>query len=153
MENTETPMRSLRSPLIHAIAIVFGFGLLALAHWHGMERQAQRDDRPEVGGKRRYEILLPLKDNAGQIIPQEKFMQTQEELIERFGGITIIPQPVQGVWIDKGKRYEDESIRLVIDVDDNQANRAFFQQFKKRLNARFQQEDVYVIVATVQEIK
>lgn len=129
-------MKSLRAPLIHAIAIILGFGILAFVHWHGMDRQVLQRDTPSAATKRRYEILLPLKDNTGQVIPQEKLTQTQEELIERFGGITIIPQPVRGVWVDKGKRYEDESIRLVVDVDDNQANREFFRWFKKRLNER-----------------
>jgi hypothetical protein len=134
-----------RTAWIHPLAIVMGFGLLSLTHWQAVRGpQPARMQSAEAGVKRRYEILLPTKDNAGQPIAADKFTQTREDLVNRFGGITIIPQPVQGVWVDQGKRYEDESIRLVIDVDDDQANRAFFQEFKKMLNERFRQQDVYV---------
>ena len=66
----------------------------------------------------RYEILLPLKYNDGTPIEPEKFQQTKEELLERFQGLTIDPGTIQGHWVYQGEQFEDELIRLVVDVED-----------------------------------
>jgi len=76
--------------------------------------------------KRRYEILLPLTNNDGQPINSEKFRQTREELLARFSGISMLPGTVRGTWVHEGLRYEDESMRFSIDVEDTNENREFF---------------------------
>jgi len=44
----------------------------------------------------------------------------------------------------KQKVFEDDSMRVVIDVDDIPENREFFRQFKERLKVRFQQIDIWM---------
>jgi len=70
--------------------------------------------------KRRYEILLPLKFNDGQPVPAEALNQTREELLARFDGLTVHPHSLLGIWQQEGQRYEDELIRLTVDVDDSE---------------------------------
>lgn len=95
--------------------------------------------------KKRYEMLLPLKDNAGQPVSEELFKQTREELLAEFGSLSFQPIPVHGIWTYEGKRYEDELLRFVVDVSDTARNRRFFTRFKKTLLRRFEQIEIYLV--------
>ena len=95
--------------------------------------------------KRRYEILLPLRFNDGQVVPDEALYQTREDLLARFDGLNVLPHPLLGVWQHEGRRYEDESVRFTVDVDDTEENQFFFINFKTMLLARFQQLEIYII--------
>ena len=94
--------------------------------------------------RRRYEILLPLRHNDGRPVTEDKLNQTREELVERFDGVSVLPQSILGIWVHEGVRYEDTSVRLTVDVDDSPANRQFFIEFKQTLLARFEQLEIYV---------
>jgi hypothetical protein len=94
--------------------------------------------------KRRYEMLLPLKYNDGRPIEHEKIYQTREELIARFDAISFLPGLVQGIWLHEGTRYEDDLLRVMIDVDDIPENYEFFVNFKVALCERFQQVEIYI---------
>lgn len=94
--------------------------------------------------KRRFEILLPLTFNDGRPVDGELFEQTREELIARFGAITLLPHTARGVWVHHGARYEDELLRLVIDVDDTPEHQQFFADFKVVLLERFEQIEIYI---------
>ncbi|MCL5062820.1 MAG: hypothetical protein M0Z70_10135 [Nitrospiraceae bacterium] len=48
---------------------------------------------------KRYEILLPLLYNDGQKIEKEKFLITNEELVNRFGAATTDSTRIVGRWI------------------------------------------------------
>jgi hypothetical protein len=41
-------------------------------------------------------------------------------------------------------RYQDELLRLSVDVEDNEANQEFFVFFKATLLERFEQIDIYI---------
>jgi hypothetical protein len=94
--------------------------------------------------KRRYEILLPLKFNDGREVPPELFEQCREELVAIFGGVNLQPNIIRGIWIGEGLRYEDELLRLVIDVEENDENHAFFKNYKATLLERFEQLEIYI---------
>jgi hypothetical protein len=94
--------------------------------------------------KKRYEILLPLRHNDGRPVSPEKFQQTREELIAQFGAVSLFPQGVQGAWLHEGVRYEDESLRFVVDVDDSPENQDFFLALKPALLERFEQIEIYI---------
>lgn len=94
--------------------------------------------------KRRYEILLPLTFNDGRPTPGELVEQTREELISRFGGATLSPGTFRGAWLHEGARYEDESLRLMVDADDTPEDRQFFVDLKPVLRARFEQLEIYI---------
>lgn len=95
--------------------------------------------------RRRYEILLPLRFNDGQAIPDESFYDTREELLVRFEGLSWTPHPVQGAWKHEGETYEDSTIRIVVDVEDIPDNRQFFVEWKPILLERFQQLEIYMV--------
>ncbi len=45
----------------------------------------------------------------------------------------------------EGTRYEDESRRLLVDVEDTPENEQFFASFKATLMERFEQIEIYII--------
>ena len=94
--------------------------------------------------KRRYEMLLPLRYNDGTAVSDDKFDQTTQELVQQFDGISVQPQVVYGTWVQNGHWFKDESVRLVVDVDDTPENRQFFIDFKATLLARFEQLEIYI---------
>lgn len=94
--------------------------------------------------RRRYEILLPLTFNDGSPVPGEAFEQTREELVARFGAVSMSGEAFRGVWVHEGSRYEDQTIRYFLDVEDTPEARQFFVEYKPTLRERFKQIEVYV---------
>jgi hypothetical protein len=74
----------------------------------------------------------------------EAFEQTREDLIAQFGALSLLPDSVRGVWVHEGARYEDELLRLVVDVEDTSENQQFFLDFKPTLLQRFEQIEIYI---------
>lgn len=95
--------------------------------------------------RRRYEILLPIRHNDGTLVDPDKHLKTHEELVAAFGAVTTFPQVVRGVWVHKGERFEDEHLRVVVDVEATLETRAFFTRFKEQLKSRFQQIDIWIV--------
>jgi hypothetical protein len=88
---------------------------------------------------------LPRTHNDGKPVSQEKFSQTRDELVAQFGAVSLSPQFVLGVWTHEGQRYEDESMKLVVDVEDLPENREFFYNLKLLLRERFEQIEIYIV--------
>lgn len=89
----------------------------------------------------RYEILLPLKYNDESLVEYEKIQRTRQELVGKFGAVTMEPQSILGVWVYEEKEYEDELIRLNVDVEDTKETEEFFRSYKNVLKERFKQID------------
>src|SRR5579884_3158201 len=94
--------------------------------------------------KRRYEILLPLRLNDGREVPSDRLNDTRRDLIAQFGAVSFFPNSLLGTWIHEGSRYEDELVRLVVDIEDSPENREFFVKFKGVLLERFEQLEIYI---------
>lgn len=94
--------------------------------------------------KKRYEMLLPLRHNDGRPVDEDLFEQTREELIVQFGALTFQPTVVRGICLHEGSRYEDDLLRIVVDVEDTPENDDFFVAFKSVLLERFQQIEIYI---------
>jgi hypothetical protein len=99
--------------------------------------------------RRRYEILLPLRHNDGREVSGELFEQTRVDLIVQFGAVSFLPHTVLGIWVHEGARYEDELLRLVVDVDDTPENQQFFAGYKATLLDRFEQIEIYIVAYLV----
>ena len=90
----------------------------------------------------RFEIHIPLRYNGGAVIEQAKLDQTQAELYERFGGMTV-EGPVRGWWVDEGRLYEDEQMLFIVDTDDGDPG--FWERYSAELKERFEEEAMYVV--------
>jgi hypothetical protein len=97
-------------------------------------------------------MLLPLKYNDGRPVENEKILETREELLSRFDAVSFLPGTVQGIWIHQGVRYEDELLRVMIDVDDTLENHEFFVNLKANLCERFQQIEIYMAWQPIERV-
>ena len=95
-------------------------------------------------GYRRYEFLLPMRYNDGQLIPRQHLADTVLELEGRFGAVSAETQVIRGFWRDEGKSYRDDLIRVFVDVPDTEESAEFFRAFKARLKDRFRQLDIWM---------
>jgi hypothetical protein len=87
---------------------------------------------------------LPLTHNDGRPVDQRKHEKTHDELVARFQAVSLLPSRVRGVWVHEGQRYEEEFIRLFVDVPGTRANRQFFVRLKATLLKRFEQLEIYI---------
>jgi len=87
---------------------------------------------------------LPLKYNDESLVEYEKIQRTRQELVGKFGAVTMEPQSILGVWVYEEKEYEDELIRLNVDVEDTKETEEFFRSYKNVLKERFKQIDMWI---------
>jgi len=97
-----------------------------------------------MSASRRYEILLPLRFNDGQSVPDVLVADTLLELENHFGTVSWETQVIRGWWRQAEEVYSDDLMRVIIDVDDRAEHRLFFLDFKERLKVRFRQIEIYM---------
>ena len=102
--------------------------------------------------QRRFEILLPLRFNDGQPVPDDLIAETLLEVERQFGFVSAETQAIRGMWEHEGQTYRDELVRVFVDVPNQRKNRAFFVRFKKRLKERFRQLEIRMTTYLVEEI-
>ncbi len=88
-----------------------------------------------------FELLLPIKLNNGQLVPNEAFADTTLELERRLGAVSSGTQTIEGMWRHEEHVYRDES--TFVDVPDTEENRDF-SSASKILKERFQQLDIWM---------
>jgi hypothetical protein len=93
---------------------------------------------------RRYELLLPLRFNEGDPVPEEVVADAILELEGHFGAVSCETQATRGYWRHEGQSYRDDLIRLYVDVNDDPEHRRFFLDFKERMKVRFRQIDLWM---------
>src|SRR2546425_629956 len=97
-----------------------------------------------MSASRRYEILLPLRLNDGQPVPEEVLGQALVELEQAFQAVSWETQIIRGIWQKAGRSYRDELMRVFVDLPDLPENREFFIQFKERMKQKFSQLDIWL---------
>ena len=90
------------------------------------------------------QLLLPLYDNGGRGFSAEHYAAVRRELTERFGGLTAYTRaPAQGLWAeDDGPPKRDDIV--VYEVMTEQLDRAWWREYRKLLEGRFDQEELVV---------
>lgn len=107
-------------------------------------------------------LRLPLFYNPGasgrrEAIENEKFMQTAEEIAERFGGGTLFlfhhDEP-HGFWWDQGLVERDTLALLELDAPDTVETREWLRTYARSvLLERFRQKAIYVkLVRPVEQL-
>ena len=81
---------------------------------------------------RRFEVLLPLRFNNGQPVPDEVIADTLIELEHQFGAVSCETQTIRGLWHHEGRPFRDDLIRVFVDVSDLPESRQFFMEFNSR---------------------
>jgi hypothetical protein len=101
---------------------------------------------------RRYEILLPLRFNDGQAVPEEIVAETLLELEQHFGAVSSETQTIRGFWRHEGESYRDDLIRVFVDVADDPEHREFFSGLKERLKVQFRQIDIWMTTYPIEAL-
>lgn len=101
---------------------------------------------------RRYEILLPLRYNDGQPVPEADLAEVVLELRRQFHAVSSETQIIQGHWENEGIVFRDELVRIFVDVPDTNEHRQFFIKFKERLKERFRQVDIWLTTHSIEVI-
>jgi hypothetical protein len=99
---------------------------------------------------RRFEMLLPLRFNDGQPVPDDLIGDSLLELRQRFGAASCESQVTQGTWIHEGQVFRDELVRIYVDAPDVPESREFFAQFKEQLKSRFRQIDIWMTTYSIE---
>ena len=94
---------------------------------------------------RRYEIILPTRHNDGRPVAEENHLWVGDQLTNRFGAYSLEPQPIRGVWTHQGLRFEENNLRLFVDVEDTSENAEFFARLKPKLKERFEQIEIWIV--------
>jgi hypothetical protein len=84
------------------------------------------------GTFRRFEILLPLRFNDGQPVPNELIGLTLLELEQRFGAVSSETQAIQGFWQHQGQSYRDDLTRIFLTFRIRRKALSFSVNSKKR---------------------
>ena len=98
------------------------------------------------------QLLLPVYDNAGQPFPRSSYTAVGRELAERFGGLTAYTRaPAEGLWsAEDGKAARDDIV--VYEVMVEHLDRAWWGQFRARLERRFAQQELVVRAQTIERL-
>jgi len=101
---------------------------------------------------RRFEVLLPLKFNDGQPVPDTLIADTILELFDQFGAVSSDTQTIRGQWGYAAEIYRDELVRVFVDTEDSDANIDFFVGYKEQLKLRFDQIDIWIATYPIEII-
>lgn len=95
------------------------------------------------------QLLLPARDNAGQVFSSDAFDDVARELTERFGGVTAYSRaPAEGRWKQDADTEHDDIV--VVEVMDESLDRAWWAAYRQELEQRFRQDVVIVRAQTIE---
>ncbi|MEO6080295.1 MAG: hypothetical protein ABIQ86_11010 [Steroidobacteraceae bacterium] len=90
------------------------------------------------------QILLPLYDNSGKLIPELRFRRLSTELAARFGGLTAYTHsPAEGLWKRTGRAIRHDEV-VVYEVMSDALGRAWWSRKRAQLEKAFGQESIVV---------
>jgi hypothetical protein len=100
----------------------------------------------------RFEILLPLFYNDGRAVEREKYLQTDDELVHLFGATSTDTVTVRGRWLYQSTLYQDQLIRVRLDLQDTPDNWQAVRAFKETLKTRFDQVDIWITAHRIEVV-
>jgi hypothetical protein len=100
----------------------------------------------------RFEILLPLFYNDGRPVEREKFLQTDDELVQAFGATSTDTVIVRGRWVYQSTVYQDQLIRVRLDLDDSPENWQAIRACKEVFKARFEQQEIWITAHRIEVV-
>jgi len=94
---------------------------------------------------RRFEVLFPLRFNDGRIIPRARLGEAVREIRNQFGAVSYETQKIEGHWQHAGITYQEEQVRMFVDVPDVPKNRAWMKEFKAKWKKRLKQLEIWMV--------
>jgi len=98
--------------------------------------------------KYRFEVLVPLADDAGRTFPASKIEKVSEDLVKHFQGCRCQPlAPFVGSWKQRGHVYRDNLLLFSVDAPRSDESLTWMLTFKDRLKRQFSQLEIYLAVS------
>ncbi len=100
-----------------------------------------------------FSIFLPRLYNDRRPVEHSKFDQVQQELLERFGGLTMFREPTfltQGFWREEGELFEDLIRVYAVFAEDVNAAREYLTAMKPKWKRRFRQLEIFMVETGVE---
>lgn len=95
------------------------------------------------------QFFLPTYSNSADRFPSKFFSQVRDEIVERFGGITVYTRsPAQGLWQEEGTTIHDEMV--VYEVMVEPFEEAWWQAYRQKLEKLFEQERILMRAHPIQ---
>ncbi len=90
-----------------------------------------------------FQILLPVKDNAGQPYGQKDFDGLKSELAIEHGGVTAYLQsPAEGLWRQAGETETDHVV--IFEMMAEEVDLPRWRKRRAELERRFRQDKVVI---------
>jgi hypothetical protein len=97
--------------------------------------------------KYRFELMIPLADNAGRPFPWPKIERVSQALLQRFEGCRSQPlTPHLGLWKYRGVVYREGLLLFIVDTPRSDESLAWMIAYKNRLKRQFSQLEIYLSV-------
>ena len=91
------------------------------------------------------EIFLPTFTNDGQQFGRELFDHVQDELLQRFGGVTLFTRsPAEGLWTAEDGDAPSVDRMITVEVMTDELDRGWWRNYRQTLEGRFQQEEILI---------
>lgn len=89
------------------------------------------------------QILLPVRNNAGDPFPANVLKGISSQLAKQFGGVTAYSRaPAKGQWLDNDHMERDDVISVEVMVPD--LDRDWWDLFRKSLESELDQKELVV---------
>jgi hypothetical protein len=97
------------------------------------------------------DIYLPVEYNDGRPIEVAKFVTIEDELLDRFGGVTSIQRhfPLRGLWQAGAQVYQDRVVVFTVldfSLQTEFERIRYLERLKARLKKKFDQLEVLITV-------
>lgn len=109
--------------------------------------------------KLKIEIFIPTLYNPNENgirepIETRKRRYVKNYIVNKYKGISIHPQTVQGVWVNPsdGKRYFDNCYRYEVCIDPKEEIDRELENWKEKLKELFKQFEIYMNYYEVTQI-
>lgn len=94
---------------------------------------------------RRYEVLLPRQFNDGTAVPRALIGEAVDEVAKYFGAVSLETQTIEGKWFHAGVLYQDNLVRIVVDMPETTKNRSWMKKLKARWKERLKQLELWMV--------
>jgi hypothetical protein len=97
------------------------------------------------------EVFLPLSYNDGKKIGQSKFVDLEENLIAKFGGVTIYARsPAFGSYDDGEQTKRDEI--SVVEVMTDDFDQGWWRRLREELELSFEQKEILIRFSSISKL-
>lgn len=97
------------------------------------------------------QVLLPLRDNDGNLFGEPLFKSINVTLVEAFGGVTAFSRsPAKGTWVNADREERDDII--VVEVMAKVLDHTWWQAFRERLESEMGQTEIVIRAHTIERL-